>query len=98
MESNLAYSNQSAVQIAREPEVLAELTKLGNSCEALDKLTSELEVRLKGVLSLRQEENGGASSAPEPVRVPLAQSFHDRIISLDAICARLSSIINGLEV
>jgi hypothetical protein len=67
-------------------------------CEALDKLTVELEERLKGVLAQKAEQGSSNPSAPEPVRVPLAQSFHDRVVNLDYIAARLSSVINRLEI
>jgi len=92
------YANQTQTESIHQPEVLAELTRLTNCCEALNKLTTELEERLKGVLSLGAEQNVGNQSAPEPVRVPLASAFHDRVVSLDSISARLSSIINRLEV
>jgi len=103
METSVAYNNygtataQREAVAQREPEVLAELTRLMNCCEGLDKLTAELEDRLKGVLSTK-EDSMKNPSAPEPVRVPLASAFHDRVVSLDGVAARLSSIINRLEI
>lgn len=91
------YAQNQTANVVREPEVLAELTKLGNQCESFDKLVVELEERLKGILATRQSETDSPSS-PEPVRVPLAAAFHDRVASLDGIMLRLSSIINRLEV
>jgi len=100
MERNLAYANMTATQAnaVREPEVLAELTRLTNGCEALVKLTSELEERLKDILAIKPEMDSKNPLAPEPLRVPLAQAFHDRVVSLDNIAARLSSVINRLEI
>jgi hypothetical protein len=102
MESNLAYATgsvaaQNEAVAQREPEVLGELTRLMNCCESLDKLTAELEERLKGVLSPKDDSQKNPGVAVM-VRVPLAQAFHDRVVSLDSIAGRLSSVINRLEI
>ena|SRR5712675_2124222 len=94
---NYVPTNVTASGPTREPEVLAELTKLTDQCQSLNKLTAELEDRLKGVLSIRSSEANGPS-APEPVRVPLAAAFHDRVVALDNVLGQLSSLINRLEI
>ena len=96
----LAYNNMPTNMTAsevRQPEVLIELGRLTDGCIALQKLAEALEDRLKGVLATRAETAGNPAS-PEPVRVPLAAAFHDRVINLDSIAAQLSSILNRLEI
>lgn len=92
------YAQNQTASVGREPEVLAELSKLTNQCLSLDKLVVEMEERLKGVLATRQDSEAKPPSTPEPVRVPLAAALHDRVASLDNVMGQLSSIINRLEV
>src|SRR5258707_1099532 len=82
----------------RQPEVLAELMKLTDQCGSLNKLVVELEERLKGVLTITQNSEAKPPSTPEPIRVPLAAAFHDRVVSLDNVMGQLSSVINRLEI
>lgn len=89
------YSNQPET---RSPEVSREMERLTRECEALNKNLDELETKLLTVLSIPKAVEGGSQSAPEPVRVPLAQGIYDRAQHLSRVNDQLQSIINRIEV
>jgi hypothetical protein len=83
----------------RQPEVLNELNRLAEVCKSLDKLTFDLEERLKSVLSLRTEHNtSGPATQPAPVRVALAELLHEQVVTIDMVCMRLGSLQDRLEI
>lgn len=92
----ISYGAQLAP--ARTPEVSNEMEQLASQCEVLDKGIAELELRLMTVIAQRSEDAVASNKTPEPVRVPLAQSLHDRALHLTLINDRVRSIMNRLEV
>jgi len=83
----------------RPTEVQQEFAKVDEATGYIDKMMSELEERLShSILAQRKEiKTESASTAPEPVRVPLAQSLYEHAVRLERIRERLSSILSRIE-
>lgn len=79
-------------------EVEQETDRLAIQEETLAKQLAELEQRLGPVLALRAEEAGSNANAPEPVRVQLAETLHNRVVGLSRLSDFLQSIINRIEL
>lgn len=86
-------------QPARDTEVQHEVSLITTELKMMDETLSHLEALLSPVLADRKV--GGApdqSPAPEPVRVPLAHTLHDRLNHLIALRERVASMLSRLEL
>lgn len=94
--------NSMTATVAREipqTEVGASLQNLAGELKTTSERVGHLEERLGTVLAQRKPEGGQTeTSAPEPVRVPLAQMIHEHMLAAARINEQLASIINRLEV
>ena len=95
------YATATHLGTARETETGQELNRLQDVCDQLDKLSQELENRLsQSILATRRPEiaeSDIAKGQPEPIRVPLADTLHDKVGHLQTVKDRLSSMLNRLE-
>jgi hypothetical protein len=96
--TNAGYASNVAPTEVRQPEVSGEMDRLAIQCETLDKQLHQLEQRLEPVLAQRSDGESANTKNPEPVRVPLAQSLHDRVYHLSLMSDRLQSTINRIEL
>lgn len=88
----------SQPMVDRQPEVSSEMERLTTQCKMIDEQLAQLEQKLNTVLAQRADKGAEVTSAPEPVRVPLAQAIHDRVHHLSLLSDQLTSIINRVEV
>ena len=91
--------NAVATEPVRQTEVDDQMSRVQECTQYIDKMIGELETALsKSILAQHKGEDAVAStSAPEPVRVPLAQRLYDHSNNLEHIRVRLSSILSRIE-
>src|SRR5687767_7603084 len=83
----------------KQPEVSAEVESLHVAAKMLEESVADLEGRLAPVLAERKMEvNGVGGSAPELVRVPLAEEIHSAGMSFQHVRDRIRSIVARLEI
>lgn len=79
-------------------EVRQEFAQSRKNLETLRMAIDSLNARLRPVLAERRDAEAAEVSAPEPVRVELAQTIYDYNCDFAAQLDRLNSIINRIEV
>lgn len=91
-------SNFTATEVTKLPEVPSEVEQLGHQLEQLDKTVERLAERLIPVLANRAGDAVGGPSAPEPVRVPLAEALHQRYLTVVSITSRVQNLVDRVEL
>lgn len=79
-------------------EVSREFSELMQSIARLREVTATLEKALEPVCRQVNGTEGSGTNAPEPVRVPLAQTVHEHSDEVDRIASQLQSILSRLEL
>lgn len=80
-------------------QIEREITLISVEREQLDRLIQTLETRLIRVLANRSvSTNSEGQSAPEPVRVPLAEQLHEQAFNLSQMGLQLQLIIDRIEL
>ena len=96
----MPFMPETTAATDRALEVQQEFAKIEETAQHIDKCVNELETRLgSSILAQRRETQGaaGGPSAPEPVRVPLAQKLYEHGRVLERIREHLSSMLDRIE-
>jgi|ERR1041384_4957086 hypothetical protein len=97
----MPFMPETATEPVRQSEVNVEFARVEECTGYIDKIISELEERLGRSILAQHKPSGAGSdnqpSAPEPIRVPLAQSLFEHGTRLERIRERLSSILSRIE-
>ncbi len=99
MPSTQPYNQGQVVEpVVRMAEVPGECERLGIQCEVLEKSIGELELRLQPVLAQHKVAGENSQSQPEPIRVPLAEVLHSKVLYLEKLISTVQSMTSRLEL
>lgn len=84
--------------VKQQGEIALEFEQLHKASEEMRGFVDQLESRLTPILTPETGPQAETSSAPEPVRTPLAETIHRRTSDITSASARLRYVLGRIEL